>query len=237
MKGLIGFAAVLCSSNAALGFSVIYDNIGPNGGVLFNSGDSQPSQLDNGFGFDAGVADDFRLAANPGGWSVTDLTWYGRFVTGQPVEIGGFNIIFWPDAGGQPAGGQGPGDGPKYSQALAIYNNVPATSAPSGGGLNNFVYSATLPTPMLLQGNVTYWIEIQAVTNYPPLWDPENTVGSQMARPHYGWTLDFTPFWTELLDPHDMAFQLGGAPVPEPGAAGLAALALLCTAKRLRRSR
>src|ERR1043166_9553094 len=230
----IQLLSFLCAVTPAFGRSVIYDNIGPNGGVLFNSGDSQPSQLDNGFGFDAGLADDFRLSGSPAGWSITDLTWYGRFVTGAPVPIGGFNIIFWPDAGGQPAGGQAPGDPPKYSQAVAIYNNVPASSAPSGGGANNFVYSATLPAPFLAQDATTYWIEIQAVTNYPPLWDPEMTVASQLARPHDGWTLTTTPFCSDIGASHDVAFQLGGAAVPEPAAAILAAAALVALASRRR---
>jgi hypothetical protein len=227
----------LCFSAPALARSVIFDNIGPNGGVQFNSGNSQPSQLDNGFGFDAGLADDFQLPANPGGWTVTDVTWYGRFVTGLPVPIGGFNIIFWPDAGGQPAGGQGPGVGPKYSNALAIYNNVPASSGPSGGGDANFVYSATLPSALAVQDGVTYWIEIQAVTNYPPLWDPEMTVASQLARPHDGWTLFSTPFWTDIGASQDMAFQLGGTAVPEPGASMFAVLTIISLITRRRVSR
>ena len=222
MKGLccvlVAAGLILGVSSASSG-SVIYDNINPNGGVLFNSSENQPSQLDNGFGFDAGVADDFRLTGSPGGWSATDVSWYGRFVTGLPVDIGGFNIIFWPDAGGQPAGGQGPGDPPKYNQALAIISNVPATSVASAGGDRNFYYTATFPTPLALQDNVTYWIEIQAVTNYPPLWDPEMTLNSTGGHPHYGWTFFSTPFWTGLGAAEDMAFQLGGSAVPEPASA------------------
>lgn len=221
----------------ASGFSVIFDNITPNGGPLFTSGDVQPSQLDHGFGFDAGVADDFILPASPhvsGDWQVTGVDWIGRFTTGIPVPINTFNIIFWPDTGGAPAGGNVPGLPPKYSDALAIYSNVPATNSPGGGGPSSFNYSGALPTPFIAQDGVHYWIEIQANVNYPPLWDMEVTLMSQLGRPYSGFDLFATPFWTELGNDRDAAFILNGSPVPEPWSISLLGIGLLALTRRRR---
>jgi hypothetical protein len=239
MSRLVAPAAALGLASSAVAFPVIFDNIDPNGGPLFTSGDLQASQRDMGFGFDAGCADDFVLPASPdesGDWQVTDVQWLGRFVTGSPVEIDSFNIIFWPDAGGLPAGSNSAGLPPKYNEALAIYSGVPAVSSPGGGGATSFQYIAELPAPFTAADGVPYWIEVQANVNYPPLWAFEVTLMSQFARPHYGFDLFSTPFWTELGNARDNAFILSGVPVPEPGGAMLLGFGALVLARSRRRS-
>ncbi|MBI5762790.1 MAG: hypothetical protein HZA51_04610 [Planctomycetes bacterium] len=226
----ITLAVVLSLATTASARPIIFDNITPNGGPLFTSGDIQASQKDAGFGFDAGVADDFTLGASSdisGDWRITEVNWIGRFMTGTPTPIDTFNIIFWPDDNtGHPAGSDAAGLPPKYSEALAIYNNVPATSAPGGGGPTSFEYSASLPDAFFAEDGVQYWIEIQANVNYPPLWGVEMTNLTQLGRPHNGFDLFFTPFWTESGAKHDTAFTLGGEPVPEPAAASMVILML-----------
>ncbi|MEK6642824.1 MAG: hypothetical protein AABZ08_02870 [Planctomycetota bacterium] len=216
----IALIVVLVLASTASAFPVIFDNITPNGGPLFTSGDIQASQKDSGFGFDAGVADDFVLPSSPddsGDWRINQVNWIGRFITGTPTPIPTFNIIFWPDDNsGHPAGSDAAGLPPKYSEALAIYSNVPASSGPGGGGSTSFEYSATLPDAFEAADGVRYWIEIQANVNFPPLWGVEMTNLTQLGRPHSGYDLFFTPFWSESAALHDTAFTLGGNPVPEP---------------------
>lgn len=220
MARLFALGAILGLASTAAARPIIFDNIAPNGGPLFTSGDIQASQKDAGFGFDAGVADDFQFESSPddsGDWRITEVNWMGRFMTGTPAPIDTFNIIFWPDESGHPAGSDAVGLPPKYSQALAIYNNVAATSGPGGGGPLSFEYSASLPSAFVAEDGVRYWIEIQANLNYPPLWGVEMTNSTQFGRPHNGFDLFATPFWTESAALHDTAFTLGGEPVPEPG--------------------
>jgi hypothetical protein len=233
-SGLFFLVVALTSISSALATPIIYDNIAPNGGLLYNSADTQASQFPSTFHFDAGMADDFRMAPSPGiggDWLVTEIDWYGRFITGLPVSADSFNIIFWPDDGGSPAGSNDAGTGPKYSAALAIYSDVPTASSPSGGGSSNFGYYAALPAPFLAHANTSYWIEIQANVDYPPLWAPELTINTSIANPNYGFDLFGTPFWTKSLAGHDMAFTLHGTPSPEP----TSALLMLPAALLLRR--
>ncbi len=101
----ISLAALVASRASG---SIIWDNIDINGGVS-STAQSLVSQLDNGFGFDAGAADDFFLAPSghaSGDWLVSGVNWAGKFSGSSPVPIPGFNIIFWPnDTGDKPAGG------------------------------------------------------------------------------------------------------------------------------------
>jgi hypothetical protein len=168
-----------------------------------------------------------------GDWQVTGVHWFGRFITGSPRTIDSFNIIFWPDAGNRPAGGNAPGLPPKYSEALAIFE-VSADAAPGGGGATSFEYTASLPTAFDAQDGVKYWVEIQAGVNYPPLWGTEMTLFTQGSRPYDGFDLFSTPFWTEFAAARDTAFDLSGEPAPEPASAVLALMGFSLVALRRR---
>src|SRR6185295_13663250 len=94
----LSLGLILGLVSTVLGDQIIFDNIGPNGGVFYN-GFPSTSQLDNGFGFDAGVADDFILPASSdasGDWNIKSLKWSGIFILGQPASDMHFNIIVWP---------------------------------------------------------------------------------------------------------------------------------------------
>jgi hypothetical protein len=241
MSKHLAAAIVLLLSAPLMADGLIFDNVGPNGGPLY-SGFSTTSQLDQGFGFDAGVADDFSLptSSDPSGdWSVKHLKWSGVFILGQPIAITQFNIIVWPQEVGlpMPAGGSDSGNPPDYSAALAVYNHVPTVSSPGGGGANTFDYSADLPTSFLAEDNTPYWLEIQADRNWPPQWAWQIVAGTQGGITYNGFAglLDTIQFWSG--SGLDTAFQLFGDPVPEPTCAGLLmAFGLLSLrSRRLRR--
>jgi hypothetical protein len=222
---------------------LIFDNIALNGGTFYN-GFPSTSQLDSGFGFDAGVVDDFVLPASSdpsGDWQIKSLNWSGRFIVGTPVTNMSFNIIVWPSEIGLdiPAGGSEEGMPPDYTAALAIYSNVPATAIANPVGENNFDYSADLPIPFSASDGTTYWLEVQAAQNWPPQWAWQLTLGTHGSFTYSGFAglLDTIQFWSPAG--LDTAFQLYGDPVPEPSTAilGLACGLLMMRRMRLSTSR
>ena len=232
---------LLALGSAVSADQLIFDNIIPNGGVFYN-GFPSTSQLDNGFGFDAGVVDDFTLgpSSDPSGdWSIKSLKWSGKFILGSPTTNMNFNIIVWPseDEAPTPAGGSDAGMPPDYTAALAVYNNVPANAVANPVGNNNYDYSANLPLPFTASDGTTYWLEIQAAVNFPPQWGWQLTGGTQGNFTYSGFAglQDQIQFWTAAG--LDTAFQLYGDPVPEPTTAGLGiALIGLTLTRRTRRS-
>lgn len=194
---------------------VIFDNITPNGGLNFD-GAVQASQLDKNTPFDAGAADDFVLPDSPeSDWSITGVQWSGRYWNPNgPGPITSFRIIFWPDAGGIPAGSQEAGLPPDYSQALAIFT-IPgnANEVPNDGGFPYFFdYSVDLPEPFIADPNVTFWLEIQPTMNFSPQWGWQVTSGRQGFEPQRGFDFFDVAFWTPINDPGDLAFVLIGEP-------------------------
>lgn len=245
--------AVMVAGVSSVAFAghdpVIYDNGLPDW-VTFGS---PASQFDTVFPFDAGAADDFTLdhsGQGDGSWNITDVHWSGGyFGPGFPGQspITDFNIIFWPDAGGVPAGGNGVGLPPIYGDALAIYNiagNANETLAPGGDGVNQFDYWVDLPVAFNAAANTTYWVEIQPVFPFPPQWAFQRTFGQvNGARAVQGFDALALAFWSpagfdadpDLDDPMDLTFSLTGEPVPAPGALALLGVAGLAGMRRRRR--
>ncbi len=214
---------------------VIYNNGAPDYAV-----GSPASQLDTVYPFDAGSADDFMLGHSgqgDGSWNITDVHWAGVYWNpGGPGPITSFNIIFWPDAGGMPAGGQAAGLPPLYGMALAIYNipgNAGEAVDPGNPDGNHYLYGVDLPVAFNAAAGTPYWIEIQPVMTFAPQWATQATTGITGAPSHQGFDLLGLAFWTPVEA--DLSFQLTGTPVPAPGALALLGVAGLAGMRRRRR--
>ena len=220
---------------------VIYDNGAPDWLTV----GSPASQLDIGFPFDAGAADDFFLGHSgqgDGSWNITDVHWSGVFFNGDAILPASFNIIFWADVGGIPDGGGQPDGSLNYGLALANYNIVGdanQTLDPGGNGISQFNYSVDLPEPFVAAPFTSYWIEIQPVFNFPPQWAFQRTFSQVNGAPaQQGFFGLGIPFWVEVgggKDPMDLSFSLTGTPIPAPGALALLGVAGLAGMRRRRR--
>jgi hypothetical protein len=180
------------------------------------------------FPWDAGVADDFVLMPSPdatGKWRLTSLSWSGAIpVGGGPsVPIDQFHIIIWPqeaDVPARPAGSTASGP-PDYSQALFNLRYVPTISIENEIGPRFWDYEADILDNVLLDPDVPYWIEIQAVSGFHPYWTWQPVNGGQGARPHQGDMLLGIAFWQPTFASQDMSFVLYGEPAPEPATMAL----------------
>ncbi len=223
---------------------MIYDNGAPDWPTF----ESPASQLSLGgqYLFDAGAADDFMLGPSgqgDGSWLVTDVHWSGAYFNGPAIKPSGFNVIFWPDAGGVPAGGQAPGLPPDYGQALAIYNfagDANQTLDPGGDGEAQFNYWVDLPVAFNAAANTSYWVEVQPVFEFPPQWAFQRTIGPQAigAPAVQGFDLLNLAFWSPAgggVGLTDLTFSLTGTPIPAPGALALLGVAGLAGMRRRRR--
>ncbi|MHC4127555.1 MAG: hypothetical protein ACYTE6_10410 [Planctomycetota bacterium] len=239
---LIGGVTLACGlgSVAVAGHPVIFDNLITNGGFGLAWPDPA-SQIDTVYPFDAGTADDFFLGPSGGvddKWQVTSVAWWGGFFGGPPdiIEDLDFVITIWPDAGGVPAGGTDVGNGPDYGQALAqfmIDGNAGQVDSDADGILEYFT-----PLPgdgFIADPNVTYWLEIQPVFNWPPQWAWQATLGFQGNEAVTGFDLLDIKYWTNPTGTPDVAFKLGGLPIPGPGPAALLAVAAGLGVPRRRR--
>jgi len=229
-KSVIASALAGALSMAACGLArgdeIAFDNFTSLGGnCYFCTGpNSQDGFL---FPWDSGAADDFVLmpSVDPSGkWKLTALSWSGAIPIGggTPVPVGLFNIIIWPQDmnGPKPAGGT-PMGSPDYSQALYHFEDVATLAEPNENGERFWDYSATLPAGVVLDPNVPYWLEIQAVVGFLPYWTWQPVNSGQGAVPHIGDTLLGVPFWDENGSVLDLSFTLYGEPAPEPGTAML----------------
>ena len=210
---------------------IIFDNIGPNGGYTTGAG-SPASQLDPGYPFDSGAADDFTMND---AYFIEDVHWVGAFFTGTggPNTIQSFNIIIWPDANGVPAGGTPVGNPPDYNQALAFYDIAGnANQMDNGDGTNS--YWVDLPVPFETTAGTTYWLEVQAVFPFAPQWAFQHTFGEQGNHAVQGFDFLDLAFWSPVAGPGDMAFQLTGTLVPEPATLMLLGCGTLVLIRRRR---
>jgi hypothetical protein len=218
MRRIFLFVVALCVwGSVAAADPVVFDNITPNGGPNY-AGNSPASQLSTGgqYVYDAGAADDFVLSATT---PVTDVHWIGLYFNGSQVPIRSYNIVFWPDANGVPAGGT-PAGPPNYAQALAIYNiagTCNETADVSNPGI--FTYFTDLPVPFVAQGGLRYWLEVQPVFDFPPQWAWLVTNGRQGMQAVQGFDYLQMPFWSQTSATEaDLCFVLTGTGVPTPGA-------------------
>lgn len=217
---------LLSACGVARGDEIAFDNFSSLGGnCYFCTGPN--SQDGFAFPFDSGAADDFILmpSADPSGkWKLTELTWSGAFPIGGgvPAPVGLFNIIIWPqDANATKPAGSTPFGPPDYSQALYHFEDVPTVSEPNENGERFWDYSALLPPGVILDPDMPYWLEVQAVIGFLPYWTWQPVINGQGAVPHIGDTLLGVPFWDENGSVLDLSFTLYGEPAPEPGTAML----------------
>ncbi|MCU0851420.1 MAG: PKD domain-containing protein, partial [Candidatus Thermoplasmatota archaeon] len=168
------------------------------------------SQLDVVYDFNSQVADDFIIGNNT---RVTGVHWWGSF-SGDPPHPNpiDFNILFYADDG---TGTMPTGDGMEdpTSTALAVYF-IPQVNGTVCGPYDFwFEYNVSLPQQFNITANIKYWIAIQAKLTFPPQWflgtngdNPDLLLGPVQGFPMMG-----TPYWTNLGNHGDIAFQLYGA--------------------------
>ena len=206
MRRLFAFALV-CGMTTSAAAQVIWDN-GPPVGRPFSS------QLDTCYAWDSQTADDFKLPTGPGGeprWDITDVIWSGGYWNGPPSP-GDFRIIFYADAGGRPTGG--PSD--PTGTALAVYDFTFAEVNETPNSVGGYDYNVTLPTPLTVDALTTYWLVAQSPECFPPQWGFDTSPVQQMSEVMFGFPVLGYHYWTPSTSvfglPHDVSFQLWGAP-------------------------
>ncbi len=194
---------------------VVYDN----GGAFDGNGLS--SQYDTAYPFESHVADDFVLGSNT---TVTAVNWCGLYWNpGTPHNATSFNILFFADNGFGSAPIGGPG-----SEFASFNIGIGSVTVSSLGG-DAEAYSASLGAGVALSAGTTYWMAIQAVSDYPPQWGwGSNGLGGNSVQ---GFPLLGVAYWTGTG--FDQCFSLEGV-VPAPGAMALLGLGGLVTARRRR---
>lgn len=204
-------ATVCLAQDVAGNPSVIFENISTTGG-LDPAGASPASQVDDAFPFEAGAADDFVLPVSPlCRWSVTRVQWTGKYWGESiPGTITGFRIYFWNDGGGSPASGIFSTPNPQTAIAAFEIAGSAAEMPSASGAPGSFDYDAALPQPLELVPGVRYWIQIQAVAEFPPQWGLHITQTRQGLAPVQYFDLLSMPAWTAVPDDGDLAFRVLG---------------------------
>lgn len=193
------------------GKNIIWDNYEPP-----DSCPSELSQYDHVYPFNAQAADDFMFESD---MRIDGIQWWGVFNSGTPPWPNPmpFIIIFYADDGtGTMPTGAGMDD--PTPTALAIYHFDEVYGQLYGMDDEYGVYNVTLSTPFNATANTKYWIAIQAVLVFPPLWD-WRTNGENPDQLHiavHGNPVVLIQYWTNSWY-GDMAFQLMGSPyIPPP---------------------
>ncbi len=143
--------------------------------------------------------------------TITNLSWQGASfnnadlaTTGAPVL--GFNVSFYANSGGVP--GQS-----LFSETIGFTQQAAGPIDLFGNGETETVYnySATLLNGFTATAGTTYWLSIQAITNYPAIWMWTSGTGGdgdsyQVVSSQFG--------GGAFERPGDRAFLLGSAPEP-----------------------
>jgi hypothetical protein len=188
---------------------VVFDNIATTGG-LDVAGASPASQVDSVFPFNAGAADDFVVPASPlCRWSIGSVRWACKhWGNASPNQVSAFRIVFWSDEEGLPQSGLN--HLPDLGLAFASFTVPVAGGIPNAAAPDAFDFEAVLPQSVEFMPGKRYWIEIQAVAQYPPQWGMHITQGRQGLGPIQYFDLLSIPAWMSVPDDGDLAFQLLG---------------------------
>jgi hypothetical protein len=218
----------LLAMPAAAG-EIIWDNYPSGHGQTLVS-----SQLDPAYPFDSQTADDFMFAeTGDEPWAITDVHWVGGFWQGmEPAPGEPFNIYFYADDGTGNAPTGGPDD--PSDTALETYYGLLPDETDLGDW--RYAYELDLPTPFIADNNVKYWIAIQSVLVFPPMWGMADSLDTWGATAKIGFPLIGDPYWSELPEPMDIAFRLTGYRVPEPASLLAFAFGALMLARRARQA-
>jgi hypothetical protein len=161
------------------------------------------------------LTDQFRLVSDA---SLTDLMWYGGDFINTFSATRSFDIRLFADAGNVPA------NTPFLETTVAASTFNTGLHSGSGDGHDIFRFSASLPSPVALNGGTDYWLSI--------LDNPPSTDSNLFFLWHQGMTTngsdagavtrhdDASP-WINLNT--QFSYDLIGNPVPEPSS-----LALVC---------
>lgn len=162
-----------------------------------------PSQLDESYQYDAITADDFQFINDT---IVNDAYWYGAMAQGDYKEFD-MEIIFYYDRGD----GNAPGE--IYKGPFYFLNEDTNETFISGGIVKFYSYYVSFPEPIEFEGNVSYWISIQAVGEVYPQWYiachwKPILLHECVFRCEYL----YYPYWTDstivMGNPHEICFQL-----------------------------
>ena len=168
--------------------------------------------------------------------TIGSLTWQGfsfnvNTLSPTTTSVSFFNVDFYANSGSGTPGAL------LFSENIGFTESAAGTIDFFGNGQIETIdnYTATLSTGFTAAANTTYWVSIQAVTDYPAFWTWTSGEGGdglsyQMENPDYG---DDTG-----VRSGDRAFSLSS--VPEPSSlvmCSISALAGLMTFARGRRKR
>ncbi len=173
-------------------------------------------------GYPQWMADDFRLT---GDTFVTDVHWLGIYVQ-TPSNPDGFTVAFYDE-------GSGPNSTP-----FASFNVGDVGRLDTGMTMQGYVvyaYSCFLPSPILFDGGVTYYISISNATN-PTTASDWYWCESNNGNDRLWYRTSAVGAWSEY--DADLAFALtDDGVVPEPLTSLLFGASVLVGLGRLRRRR
>lgn len=154
---------------------------------------SSQNDISGGNGLFAQVWDDFQLSSDS---NVNGVAWTGGYFNGSPAPISQFFLGLYADAGGTPG-------------ALMAYGNFGGNGGEScGAGPIPCTYSVSFADYTMSAG--TYWVSVVPDIGFPPQWGwATSATGTGNAYQCFLGTCN-------TIGGANMAFDIMGAPVPEP---------------------